>query len=241
MIGKKKIKTDSGMKKNIQNEKNMKENKHEVSDANETNKAEEQIENQVTSDSVENSTDEKDPVEDVDNVGDKNSEISEETKTDQQEKIKDEKEEKLELLQKQYNDLNDKYLRLFSEFDNFRKRNMKEKIELTKTASSDIITSILPVLDDLERAQNSAKDNTSIETMVEGLGLIHNKLKTTLRQKGLEEIPSIGEEFDTDYHEAITKTPAPNPKDKGKVIDQVEKGYTLNGKVLRFAKVVVAN
>ncbi len=153
----------------------------------------------------------------------------------------DEKNLQIKALEEKYNDLNDKYLRLFSEFDNFRKRNLKEKIELTKTASADIIEAILPVVDDLERAYQATQDNPSIENIQEGLKLIQTKIKNTLKQKGLEEIPAVGEEFNTDFHEAITNTPAQKPEDKGKVIDQVQKGYTLNGKILRFAKVIVAN
>ncbi|MFP4288719.1 MAG: nucleotide exchange factor GrpE [Bacteroidota bacterium] len=153
----------------------------------------------------------------------------------------DEKNLQIKALEEKYKDLNDKYLRLFSEFDNFRKRNLKEKIELTKTASAEIIEAILPVVDDLERAYQAAQDNPSIENIQEGLKLIQTKIKNTLKQKGLEEIPAVGEEFNTDFHEAITNTPAQKPEDKGKVIDQVQKGYTLNGKILRFAKVIVAN
>lgn len=144
-------------------------------------------------------------------------------------------------LEEKNRELNDKYLRLFSDFDNFRKRNIKERLELTKTASAEITEAVLPVLDDLERAYKSATENPDIEALTEGLNLIQTKLKTTLKHKGLEEIPTIGEEFDTDFHEAITNIPASDKKQKGKVVDEVQKGYMLNGKVLRFAKVVVAN
>jgi molecular chaperone GrpE len=144
-------------------------------------------------------------------------------------------------LQEKNNELNDKYLRLFSEFDNFRKRSLKEKLELTKTASADIIEAILPVMDDLERAYKSAIENPDPDALLEGLNLIQVKMKTTLKHKGLEEIPSVGEVFNTDFHEAITHAPAQDEKDKGKVLEEVQKGYMLNGKVLRFAKVVVAN
>lgn len=153
----------------------------------------------------------------------------------------DEKELLINTLQMKNNELNDKYLRLFSEFDNFRKRTIREKQEFTKTASASIIEAILPVVDDLNRAYNSAIENPDLDTLTEGLNLIRTKLNSTLKHKGLEEIPSIGEEFNTDFHEAITHIPAENEKDKGKVIDEVQKGYVLNGKVLRFAKVVVAN
>lgn len=153
----------------------------------------------------------------------------------------DEKDIMLKELEQKYNDLNDRYLRLFSEFDNFRKRSLKEKQELVKTASADIIEAILPIVDDLDRAYKSAVENPEMDILTEGLNLIRTKLNTTLKHKGLEEIPSIGEEFNTDYHEAITHVPAEDKKDKGKVIDEVQKGYILNGKILRFAKVVVAN
>ena len=161
-----------------------------------------------------------------------------ETSTEEQE---DEKDIMIKELEHKFNDLNDRYLRLFSEFDNFRKRTLKEKQELVKTASADIIETILPIVDDLDRAYKSAIENPEMDTLTEGLNLIRTKLNTTLKHKGLEEIPSIGEEFNTDYHEAITHVPAEDKKDKGKVIDEVQKGYILNGKVLRFAKVVVAN
>jgi molecular chaperone GrpE len=153
----------------------------------------------------------------------------------------DEKDIMIKNLQEKNNELNDKYLRLFSEFDNFRKRSLKEKLELTKTASADIIEAILPVMDDLERAYKSAIENPDSDALLEGLNLIQVKMKTTLKHKGLEEIPSVGELFNTDFHEAITHAPAQDEKDKGKVLEEVQKGYLLNGKVLRFAKVVVAN
>jgi molecular chaperone GrpE len=159
----------------------------------------------------------------------------------EQEQPVDEKELLINTLQMKNNELNDKYLRLFSEFDNFRKRTIREKQELTKTASAGIIEAILPVVDDLNRAYKSAVENPDLDTLTEGLNLIRTKLNSTLKHKGLEEIPCIGEEFNTDFHEAITHIPAENEKDKGKVIDEVQKGYILNGKVLRFAKVVVAN
>jgi molecular chaperone GrpE len=154
----------------------------------------------------------------------------------------DPKQEKISELEKQNNDLNDKYLRLFSEFDNFRKRSIKERIELTKTASAEITEAVLPVLDDLERAHKSAVENPDIDALTEGLGLILTKLKTTLKHKGLEEIENtIGESFNTDFHEAITHIPATEESQKGKIVDQIQKGYMLNGKIIRFAKVVVAN
>ncbi len=160
---------------------------------------------------------------------------------DEEQQESDPRDIMIKQLEEKNRELNDKYLRLFSDFDNFRKRNIKERLELTKTASAEITEAVLPVLDDLERAYKSATENPDIEALTEGLNLIQTKLKTTLKHKGLEEIPTIGEEFDTDFHEAITNIPASDEKQKGKVVDEVQKGYMLNGKVLRFAKVVVAN
>ena len=136
---------------------------------------------------------------------------------------------------------NEKFLRLFSEFDNYRKRVNKERIEFAKTASEEIITALLPILDDLERASKNAGQQKEKDAELEGIVLIYNKFKTILRQKGVEEIPARGADFDTDYHEAITHVPAENKKQKGKVVEEVQKGYLLNGKVIRHARVVVAN
>jgi molecular chaperone GrpE len=136
---------------------------------------------------------------------------------------------------------NEKHLRLFSEFDNYRKRTTKERIELSKSASAEMITALLPVVDDLERASNLATSEAKGDAIAEGITLIYNKLKSILTQKGVEEIKAIGEVFDTDFHEAITHIPAADKKQKGKVVEQVKKGYMLNGKVIRFAQVVVAN
>lgn len=137
--------------------------------------------------------------------------------------------------------LNDKYLRLFAEFDNFKRRTQKERVELLQTAGKDVIISMLPVLDDFDRANKATENATDIAAIREGIQLVHTKLKSILVQKGLKEIESINTVFDTDNHEAITKVPAPNDDLKGKVIDELEKGYTLNDKVIRFAKVVVGS
>lgn len=136
-------------------------------------------------------------------------------------------------------DLKDKHLRLFSEFDNYRKRTTKERIELFKTASSEMILELLTILDDFDRAEKSFETATDIEAVKQGFVLIHSKLQALLAKKGLENMDSVGKDFDTDFHEAITEIPAPTKKLKSKVVDVVEKGYLLNGKVLRFAKVVV--
>ena len=144
-------------------------------------------------------------------------------------------------LQFKINDLNDRYLRLYSEFDNYRKRTLKERIEMSKTASEDVIRALLPVVDDIERALKSWDASEADDVHLEGIKLISNKLSNILTQRGLEEIPAMGMPFNTDFHEAITQIPAPSPELKDKNIDVVEKGYTLNGKVIRFAKVVVGS
>ena len=145
--------------------------------------------------------------------------------------------------QEKCNELNDKYLRLYSEFDNYRKRTQKEKLEMSKNASEDIILALLPVIDDLERALKLTVRQEDGPEMVtaDGITLIYNKFKGLLVQKGLEPIPAIGEAFNVDYHDALTNIPAPSEEMKGKVVDEIEKGYTLNGKVIRFSKVVVGN
>jgi len=139
-------------------------------------------------------------------------------------------------------EMNDKYLRLYSEFDNYRKRTLKEKIELSKTAESELIIKLLPVLDDFERAINAIEPDTDPTGVnKEGISLIYNKFLSTLNQQGLEQMRSIGEKFDTDFHEAVTNIPAPAPEQKNTILDEVLKGYLLNGKVIRFAKVVVGS
>ncbi len=138
-------------------------------------------------------------------------------------------------------EINDKYLRLYSEFDNFRKRTMKEKAELFKTAGEDVIVSIISIVDDFERALKATENNEENKAHREGIELIYNKFKKILEQKGVKEIEAIGKDFDTDLHEALTKIPAPSEDMKGKVVDAIEKGYTMNDKVIRFAKVVVGD
>lgn len=140
-------------------------------------------------------------------------------------------------IEEKFAELNDKHLRLFAEFENFKKRTAKERMDLYKTAGESVLTALLPVLDDFER---SIKANQKQED--EGVVLIYNKLKSILETKGLKAMEEpIGQELNTDYHEAITNIPAPSDDMKGKIIDVVEKGYFLNEKVIRYAKVVVAN
>ena len=147
------------------------------------------------------------------------------------------KEENKISLEEQLANEKDKNLRLFAEFDNFRKRTAKERIELFGTASQDIMTSLLPILDNFERAFKANKPEEN-----DGYFLIYNQLKSELEKKGLKEIDDpIGKELDTDFHEAITKIPTQNDKEKGKIVDVIEKGYLLSNKVIRYTKVVVAN
>lgn len=144
-------------------------------------------------------------------------------------------------LEEQLAELNDKYLRLFSDFDNYRKRTAKERIELAKTAGEDFFKAVLPVLDDFERGLKAMNEAADVNALKEGVDLIYNKLNSTLSAKGLEPLTSIGAAFDADIHEAITNIPAPSEDMKGKVIDEVERGYALHGKVIRYAKVIVGN
>ena len=142
-------------------------------------------------------------------------------------------------LQKQVEEQKDKFLRLYADFDNYKKRTAKERSELILTAAKDIMTAMLPVSDDLDRAIKYMNESDDLTTIKEGLNLVYAKFKNTLEQNGLKSIPSIGEPFDVEKHEAITEIPAPSDDMKGKVVDEVEKGYYLNGKLIRYAKVVV--
>lgn len=180
------------------------------------------------------STEEKvvNPIQETDNITDNN--VSEQADI-QNDLVKKYTEEEYQL---KVNELNDKYLRLYSEFDNFRKRTLKEKIDLSRTASEEIIKDILPVIDDFDRAIKSFDTTDKIEAVKEGIQLIYGKMKGILTSKGLQEMKTIGIEFNTDFHEAITSIPAPSEEMKNKVIDEIQKGYLLNDKVIRFAKVV---
>ena len=133
----------------------------------------------------------------------------------------------------------DKYLRLYAEFDNYRKRTMKESLEVRQTAAKDTIIALLPVLDDFERAKKIADGGQSGEVFSEGVNLVYQKLFSTLEARGVKAMDSNGEVFNAEFHEAITEIPAPTDDLKGKIIDTVEKGYFLHGKIIRYAKVVV--
>ena len=145
----------------------------------------------------------------------------------------------IEKLNAEKAELNDRFLRLFSEFDNYKKRVSKEKLDLISTASEKVIVSILPIIDDFERAITANEKADNIDSIKEGFNLIYNKLLQMMKRFDVEEIQAKGEEFNTDYHEAVTHFPAQKEEDKGKVIDVTEKGYKLKDKVIRYAKVVV--
>ena len=150
----------------------------------------------------------------------------------------DAKDREIASLKAQIDEQKDKFLRLFADFDNFKKRTAKEKLELIQTAGKDIILSLLPILDDFERALKANNGNDTNATL-EGMNLIHNKLLNNLQQKGLKSFDSMETEFNVEHHEAVTEIPAPTPDLEGKVVDELEKGYYLNDKLIRFAKVVV--
>lgn len=147
-------------------------------------------------------------------------------------------EDVIQKLQAELDEQKDKYLRLFAEFDNFKRRNAKEKLELIQTAGKDVIISMLEVMDDCDRAEKQLNGTDDIAAQKEGVQLVFNKLRSTLQARGLKPMESINTVFDVEKHEAITEVEVP-AKMKGKVIDEIEKGYYLNNKIIRFAKVVV--
>ena len=155
------------------------------------------------------------------------------------EQVDDQIVDDLEVLTQKCAELNDKNLRLMAEFDNYRKRTLKERSELIKTAGENILVNMLPLVDDFELAQKAMETSDDVVAVKEGIDLIYNKFIAYLLQNGVKAIPTENEIFDTDLHEAITTFPAPSEDMKGKIVDCVSKGYTLNEKVIRFSKVVV--
>lgn len=145
----------------------------------------------------------------------------------------------LEQAQQDLAEFKDKYLRLVAEFDNYRKRTAKEKMEVSQTAGKEIIISLLEVLDDSDRAMTQIEKSTDVVAVKEGISLVFNKLFKTLESRGLTPIESKGQDFDVELHEALTEIPAPTPELAGKVVDEIQKGYYLNDKIIRHAKVVV--
>ena len=145
----------------------------------------------------------------------------------------------MEKLQSALDEQKDKYIRLFAEFDNYKRRSAKERIELIQTAGKEVITSLLDVLDDCDRAEKQLQNSDDIDQIKQGIQLVFGKLRNTMQSKGLKAMESIHTDFDVEKHEAITEIPAPTENLKDKVIDEVQKGYYLNDKIIRFAKVVV--
>lgn len=173
--------------------------------------------------------------------------ISHEEKTEEHKKEekkdkahkKSKTEEQLEKTEAELAELKDKHLRLQAEFDNYRKRTLKERMELLKTAGESVLTNILPVIDDFERALQTLEQVEENSHVKDGIKLIYNKFQEFLKQNGIKEIEAKEQSFDTDLHEAITTIPAPSEELKGKIVDVVQKGYYLNDKVIRFSKVVI--
>jgi len=145
----------------------------------------------------------------------------------------------LDVLKKEVEEQKEKFIRLYADFDNFKRRNAKERVELIQTAGREVIQSLLEVMDDCDRAERQMQKSDDVAQIREGIQLVFSKLRNTMHSKGVKEMKTIGEEFNADFHEAITEIPVTDDKMKGKVVDEVEKGYTLNDKIIRFAKVVV--
>ena len=166
-------------------------------------------------------------------------EVDQEDVAEEDEETVEEEPKKEPTVEEKLAELQDRYLRLTAEYDNFRKRTLKEKIDLQKSANENLLQALLPVADDFDRGLQSVNEATEIEAVKEGLRLISGKFQGFLTQQGVKEIDAVKKEFDTDLHEAITKIPAPTKKLRGKVVDVVQKGYLLNDKVLRYSKVVI--
>ena len=149
------------------------------------------------------------------------------------------RDEELKTLQARMDEVSDKYVRLAAEFDNYRRRTAKERLELISTAGEDVIKGMLPVLDDCERALQVLRESGSDKAAIEGTELIFNKLMTYLKGRGLSVIEAVGKELDTDYHEAVAQFPVQESDKKNRIVDVIQQGYMLNDKVIRFAKVVV--
>ncbi|MDC1508178.1 nucleotide exchange factor GrpE [Saprospiraceae bacterium] len=171
--------------------------------------------------------------------------IKDEKDTKSKKKTKSSKKDKLtdriEELEQELSESKDKFLRLFAEFDNFKKRTAKERIDFRATAGMDALQAFLPVMDDFDRAKKVAENEDNNEEFSEGVKLVYQKLKSVLTSKGIKVMESTGETFDPELHEAITEIPAPTEDMKGKIIDTIEQGYYLNDKIIRYARVVVGN
>ena len=194
-----------------------------------SDKEKEELDNQESTESVEN----------VDGLNDAQAQSqTDENQADENSENTSEQDE-LSVVKNELEELKDKHLRLQAEFDNYRRRTLKEKADLISSAGEKVLKDLLPVIDDLDRALESTATAQDVAAVREGLDLIVNKFQNFLKNNGVSEIEAKEQDFDADKHEAVTKFPAPSEDLKGKVIDVVQKGYTLNGKVMRFAKVVV--
>lgn len=191
------------------------------------------------SESADKQHDNKSKVEEPVNQEKVQAEVEQEKTGDEAELQEEEEAKKEPTAEEKLAELQDRYLRLSAEYDNFRKRTLKEKIDLQKSANENLLSAILPVVDDFDRAMQSVDEATDIKAVKEGFKLISGKFHGFLNQQGVKAIDAVNKEFDTDLHEAITKIPAPSKKLKGKVVDVIQKGYFLNDKVLRFSKVVI--
>lgn len=160
-------------------------------------------------------------------------------KEDKRKSKKGKSEEKINKLKNELADLKDKHVRLQAEFDNYRKRTLKEKMELIKSGGESVLANVLPVIDDLERALTAFDEIEEGDPLKQGINLIYNKFQEFIKQNGMKEIEAKEQDFDVDLHEAVTKIPAPAEELKGKVVDVIQKGYLLNDKVIRFSKVVI--
>lgn len=185
----------------------------------------------------------KDIKQNQDNVPEENvGDISQDTVQDQEPAAQVEvqqEDEAVKALEARVAEVNDKYIRLAAEFDNYRRRTARERLDLIATAGEDIIKGMLPVLDDCERALQVLRESEADKAAIEGTELIYNKLMTFLKGRGLSVIEALGKELDTDYHEAVAQLPVQEKKQKNKIVDVIQQGYKLNDKVIRFAKVVV--
>ena len=184
---------------------------------------------------AENTQEEVEKVEATSTTEANDAKVTNETTEEAAEQIVDE----LEVMAQKCAELNDKNLRLMAEFDNYRKRTLKERMDLLKTASEKVLSDMLPLVDDFERGLKAMETSEDVQAVKDGVELIYNKFIAFLLQNGVKAIPTENEAFDTEFHEAITTFPAPTEEQKGKIIDCVSKGYTMNEKVIRFSKVVV--
>jgi len=220
------------------------ENKHTMNKSSEDKKTLDQEQNKAQEDKKNNGQEAKAPdkkEEKAKNTEKEKEQTKSKKDSSSSKKTKKQDAEKISELEAKLEEQKDKFLRLYAEFENYRRRTSKEKLALSQTASENIITKLLPVMDDYERARKAQKDTGDLEAFKEGIELIADKFWKILSQEGLEVIESNEKEFNTDEHEAITKIPAPTEELKGKVVDTTEKGYKLKDKVIRYAKVVVGN